>query len=374
MKILVYLFPMLINYIQGGMFFINAYRFSEGKAGSVVVGLALGAWAGIYCLASLIVGRITTGRNAPKLICTGALLIAAAALGFIVLDGLYTQFVWIVLTGIGAALFCSPFQVFMRSLEQPGNSGVVRAAALYTFSWSFGMACGPFVFGLFSARTGFTLNILLALAVAAGVVLADRFARRAAAPPQYAVNAASPAPVRDFAWVGWLVGGIGVVTVCQIRSMWPFRGAELHFTKTDIGLVLALVSLVQGLMALALIRSRSWMGQSRPALAVGATGAAGLLLFAFGRTLPLFYLGAVIYGVYSGAFFFFLVYHALANPSRAARNVAGNEAVVGITSIAGPLLGGWVAQVDNASAPFWLAALLAVGTSLVPAAVFRRNR
>jgi predicted MFS family arabinose efflux permease len=48
----------------------------------------------------------------------------------------------------------------------------------------------------------------------------------------------------------------------------------------------------------------------------------------------------ILFGVYSGSFFFYLVFHAIAHPVRSARYVAVNESVVGIGGILGPLIGG----------------------------------
>ena len=59
---------------------------------------------------------------------------------------------------------------FAKSIEQDQNTGVVRATALYTASWSLGMATGPFVFGLLPINVSFIINAVFGLVIAGGIV------------------------------------------------------------------------------------------------------------------------------------------------------------------------------------------------------------
>lgn len=375
-RILVYLFPVMVNCMAGGTFFIAAYRLAEAGAGSVAVGMTLAVWAAVYSVASLLVGRITAPGNAPKLIVAGSLILAADSLGFLVFDGIYTQFLWLAVHGVGFALYCTPFQVFAKSLEPERNSGTVRSAALYTASWSIGMAIGPFVFGLFPFQVGYLVNILLGVAAAFGVRALER--RRTKTVPAPAKghdggNRIDYAHFPDLVRVGWLVGGIGTVAVTIVRTMVPDRAVMLDFTRSDAGLVLAAVSLIQAITAFFLIRSRCWMYRPRPALLFGACGVLGLLLFGMGTRLPFFYCAAVVYGIFSGATYFCLVFHSLVHPTRSAHYVAVNEAVVGVANISGPVLGGWAAAAAGSSGIPFLGAAVLVAATFGAVALFLRT-
>lgn len=362
-RILVYLFPVMVNCMAGGTFFIAAYRLAEAGASSVTVGLTLAVWAAVYSIASLLVGRITVPANAPKLIVAGALILAADSLGFLVFDGIYTQFLWLAVHGVGFAFYCTPFQVFAKSLEPERSSGAVRSAALYTASWSIGMAIGPLVFGLFSFRTGYLVNILLGVAAAFGVRALERLRRQPGPAESGGGNRTDDSRFPDLVRIGWLIGGIGTVAVTIVRTMVPDRAVALDFTKSDAGLVLTVVSFVQAITALAMTRSRCWMYRPLPAALFGACGVLGLLLFGAGTRLPVFYCAAVVYGVFSGAVYFYLVFHSLVHPTRSAHYVAVNEAVVGIANITGPVLGGWAAAAaGNSGIPFLGAAILVAAT------------
>ncbi|MPM34515.1 hypothetical protein SDC9_81099 [bioreactor metagenome] len=132
MNIMIYFFPILINSVLSGIFFITPYRLAAEGSSGIVVGMATAVWSVIYGLVSILIGRIANSRNAPVLIELGGIVVALSAFGFIILDGLYMQFFWIALNGCGIAFYCMPFQLFMKRLEPDARTGVVRASALYT--------------------------------------------------------------------------------------------------------------------------------------------------------------------------------------------------------------------------------------------------
>ncbi len=61
------------------------------------------------------------------------------------------------------------------------------------------------------------------------------------------------------------------------------------------------------------------------------------------RTLGL-YASVVCYGVFSGSFFFGMVFHSLVHPHHSARYIGVNEMIVGICGVVGPLMAGMLAD------------------------------
>ena len=92
MRILIYFFPIAINILIGGMFFISAYRFKLAEAPGWVIGATMAAWALIYSIVTLGLSKCLTIRNAPVILNIGCAILVASSVGFLVLDGLYTQF------------------------------------------------------------------------------------------------------------------------------------------------------------------------------------------------------------------------------------------------------------------------------------------
>lgn len=380
LRIIIYVFPMIVNMVLGGMFFIIAFLLTQAGHAPVIVTGTIYVWALVYCIVSLVMGRITTPANAGGLIMSGAAGIGICSLGFLLFTHVAAQLLLVGGIGVASAMYCTPFQVFMKTLEPDQNAGVVRSTALYTASWSFGMATGPLIFGLFDWRYGFVLNAVLGFLMAGSIWFIDHHHRanpvkHRKTPP--APDEADYARMPDFAWLGWIIAGCGTVTVCLIRGLVPYQGALLQFSKANIGLILAVVSYVQGLTALALLRSKYWMYRPRPVLAAGACGVLALLLFGLGGSMPWFYSGAVLYGVFSGCSYFYLVFHSLVHPAKSSRYIATNEIVVGSASILGPIAGGLITGInDNASLTFLLGAVMLTFMALFSARAFQvgRNR
>ena len=102
-----------------------------------------------------------------------------------------------------------------------------------------------------------------------------------------------------------------------------------------------------------------------PVVLFSLAGIAGMTLLVIGREPLTFYAGSVIYGVSSGCIYFYLVFHSLAHPTRAKFFVAGNEVIVGVTSMTAPLIGGLLADKFDSGAPFIFAAAVILTAGLI---------
>jgi MFS family permease len=138
------------------------------------------------------------------------------------------------------------------------------------------------------------------------------------------------------------------------------------------GTLFFLLSLTQAFVGLACCRSRLWMYRAGPVLASGAAGIAGCLCLGYATTLPVLALGAVLIGCYAGTFFFYLVFHALAHPSRSAQYVSVNESLVGVGGIIGPVLGGVIADRAGFGPAYATAAVVLLATIAVQTVAHRR--
>ena len=365
MKILIYLFPAMINFVVSGVFFYVTQRFVDSGASRLLSALVVPMWAINYCIANLIIGKLVTSRNAARLIVYGGMIFAASSLGFIFLDHLILLLIWTGLLGIGFGFYCSSFQVWCRELEQNSESGIAMATGKYTCAWSLGFAAGAVTFGLLNATIAFSMCFAVGVIVAGGVALINCNLKKNPAiaavstddEPSAADLIVSKFP--DYAWVGWIVGGIVSFSVTQLRSMLQPHGAAIGVDnlKETMALALMTVSLIQGLTALALVKSRIWMYKLLPVVLIALTGIAAMLSFCFVRELPGFLLAAFFYGIYSGCGYFIFVFYALANREKAGHNAAINEISVSIASITGPMLGGLLAEKSGISwTPFAMAA------------------
>ena len=239
------------------------------------------------------------------------------------------------------------------------TAGIAKAAGRYTAAWSAGYAVGPLVFGLLSAKIGFCICLAVGLLVSMGVLIIKNYYKKhkPAIDHSAEIPAETESDLPDFAWVGWIVAGIGTLTVVQVRTMLQPLGETLSFNITTMSWILFTVSFVQAAFALFLSITKRWMFKWLPALLIGLAGSGSLLMIVFSDKLPLFFAAAAIYGFYCGCFYFLFVYYSLLHPTKAARNAGVNEVVVAISGIIGPLLGGAIANVKLIY-PFALSATL----------------
>ena len=345
MKNLIYLFPLIMDIVVGGILFIAAYRFSEAKVAGWLVGSTMAVWAVIYTLLAFASGYWVKPEKSHKVLIGSSCVMALVSLGALVFNGLYTQFLWLILTGSCGALFFTAFQMYMKRFVSDNRAGIVRSTALYTGSWSLGFAMGPLLFGLVSMRTAFICCIAAGVIMAAGFILLELFLPKAAAVQDSCSVCSSKAVdysrFPDMVKMGYLVGGMGCLVIALVRTMGPFRGVQaLGFSKDEMGIIMCLVSFFQSFAGYMLFFSRDWMYKKFNGALLNAAGVIALLGFAFSSNFIWFALSAVLFGIYAGCFYFFFVFHSLVHPTKSHRYVAGNETIVGATGIVGPLLGG----------------------------------
>jgi hypothetical protein len=224
-------------------------------------------------------------------------------------------------------------------------------------------------------RTGFFVTLALALAVTLSVICIAIILRKKTPTATEAIEDNSNSEKQPefseqtfnkLAILGWIGGSVCTLAVCQIRSMWSKLGGELEFSRDHIAYVLALVSYVQALTGLSLCKSKCWMWKRLPLALISVCGVISMGLFAFAEKLPMFYLAAVCYGIYCGCTYFMLVHNSLCHPRRSNFFVAGNEVVVGITSMLAPLAGGLLADgFKFTGAAFVFAGILIAATVIV---------
>ena len=143
--------------------------------------------------------------------------------------------------------------------------------------------------------------------------------------------------------------------------------------RAEQGILLALVSGSQALTGLILCRSRLWMYKAWPILLFGICGVSALFVFGSSSNFLPLALSSVLFGVYSGALFFYLVFHSLVHPEHSTRYVAINESVVGFTCMLGPLLAGFLAAGLTISSPYWVSALLVLVIVVFQALAMRHS-
>lgn len=366
-RFLIFFFPALIDTVLGLSFFVASVRMAEGGGGPIAVTAVTAAWALVYMASAHWAGRVTRAANSAWLIMAGCMLLAVSSLAFIIVPNLGATYPIIMLLALGSAFFFTPFQVFMKAVDKGDEEALPRSVGLYTFSWSAGMAAGPFVSAFIWNRFGwqpcYALGIVLSVGTAFGIFFLKHHAEEhPVAAEEHREAERCPAVdysgMPDLAWLGWLCSGIGCLVVAVLRSYLPSSATAVGMPRAEQGILLALISGSQALTGLVLCRSRLWMYKALPVFLFGICGVSALFVFGFRSDFLPLALSSALFGIYSGAFFFYLVFHSLVHPEHSTRYVAINESVVGFTCMLGPLLAGFLAAGFSIAAPYWVSTLL----------------
>lgn len=374
LSITIYLLPALADLVMAQFIFTNAVRLSQQGASATVVANTLTVWSLTYLASCLVISRFVSGTNAARLMMVAMSGLAVISLLFTVIPGVTGVYLLMALAGVATALFFLPFQVFMKAVDGANQKPLTYSTGLYTFAWSMGFAVGPFVSGLLmelgsaspdSAHAGWKyacyfsagistlscLIILLLKGLTRPTPTTSSLPQKDQSPQDGSAGTPRPIGIADYshspdlAWLGWVCAGVGVIIITYIRVIFPVRGETiLHLAQSFQGLLFFLISAAQGLTGSALTRSRFWMYRPSSLTAFGILGMAGALVFGFGKSPLLLCTGAILFGIYSGSFFSYLVFHALIHPRRSSFYVAVNETVVGIASMLGAVLGGYIAD------------------------------
>ena len=377
MRILFNLLPCLVNIITGLFMFISAKRMADSGASSFMVAATMAVWAFFYASSAFILGRFLTKRNAVKVLLAGQGILLIALLGLALMPSVTAQYFWLPGTGIGTAAFFTSFQVVVKLFgkEEYALESVSKNVAIYTLSWSFGIASGPmltaFVWGLFSPEKGwrycYFITIGMVLFITSCLVLMNGFVkRRLAELGETDGQTLTPdipeeqKELPDLIIASWSMAIFSGCVVAMMRTHLPdYCTKVLHMETWKQGAVLALISYAQAFAGLACWKARRW--QYRPVV-LGVSvfgGVIAMLIFSFSANFHAYLLAAVLLGIFYGVFYFMSTFHALINPVKTARYAGGNETIVGFTAMLAPIAGGMLAmQSGEMRFPFWLGAVL----------------
>lgn len=385
LRLLIFLFPAMVDVIIGTLIFVTTVRLVNSGANAFTCTLPATVWAFGHSFFSFFVAKINSPQRATFLISSGCVIIAVGSLLLIFLGNPYWQLYWALVVGLGSSFFFCSFQVFMKASDKDVHAGLVRSTALYGFAWSCGIASGPFiasfVWGYLAPENGwkycYWISIVLVLSVAAAAwplkYYIEKLHKRTPEPAAGNKARVDYSRMPDLVWLGWLTAGLGCLTVSLIRTIFPYKAEILKVSTDELGLIMALVSYSQGFFSLLLVKSRYWMYKAVPMLLFSLCGIVGMVLFWCGTETWQFYLAALIYGVYSGSFFFCLVFHSLVHPEKSGKYVSWNEVIVGFTGIVAPLAGGYLVDVTgDRNLPFIIAALLIVSVIAVQIMTLRK--
>ena len=334
-----YLSPALMDWL---VFFVAfAVFYAAGARG---VGMAECGWLGIlfqaaYMASSFASGHFITHRNARMVLLLSTLVCGISSVGILCSGAFGVLAAGLVVFGGSAAWFFNSFQAFMRGAASVGS--LKSSVALYNLSWCFGAAIGNVTAG-WLYQWGVPA-LILAVVLSTGTIL-FLLARKhtESGPPADELEEAGSRekyPVANhYILIGWLL--IFTVTFVQrpLFTFLPPLFAKDHIDSLWASLPLFMHMAVSAFFGLAMFRFRDFLYRRTPFFLIQGGAVAALCGMWFWPSYWVCFSMLCVLGIYAGFAYYCAIYYA-SNSGRRSFNTGVNEALVGLGSIAGIVLG-----------------------------------
>ncbi len=367
------------------------YRALALGAGPVILGVLPAARALPYSLSTVWAGGFTEGRERLKAARVSLALGALAVAALIVAPGIPWLLVLLAVLGTALAFFWPAVQATLADLA--GRGEVTANLGWFNIAWSLGKGSGFLFGGLLLAGLGFgavfaaSAGAILAVALLVTAIRVRPGAfgdpgsggaasgpNRGAAPDRGhegaaevavggpAPGAPDPAVSRRFRHAAWVANGVGFGVVAVLNTHYPNWLEEIGRGETVFGTYLGLIFFSQTAAFIVLTRFGGWRYRPGPLLL------AQLPLLPILAVLPLLRAPAAILataplvGLGLGMTYFASLFYSVDDPAARGRNAGIHEMLLGVGSLALPILGGGLAQITgHLQAPYlFTAAAVAV--------------
>lgn len=369
-RILLYGIPAAMDCVQGIFSFIGPVRAAILGYDPLVAGSMIAARAICKFVFGFLVARYLKPHNARRILVASFFVTFGVCLMGLFATNVTMLYITSGLAGVCSALYSASFQVFMTIVDTKGERPLIRTIGTFTMSWSAGMSFGPFITGFLMelgrpvdgagesvgwVYTYLAAAALVALAMAALAAIlthSSQLMKRHLDDLKTREKSASRGSSPDFAWLGWTMATIGVMTLGMVRGVFPSGVTQAGMPEWCSGLIMTVQTLAITLVAYILGRGSRWLYSGAGMFVIGLAGSAGLLLYALphflggGETDSVwqYYLASLLFGGYSGVVYIYSGFHSLVHPLRSGRNIALNETLGAMGMTAGPVLGGWLAN------------------------------
>lgn len=354
------------------------WRAIDMGATAMVCGLLGTFSSAAYTLVCLFSGGLSDswGRRKPAVV--ACVVSATVWLAMLITKNPYQLLALMPLSGAALALLWPAMQAWLAEFSGGSRHRLNRTISLFNVSWTAGIALGPLVGGLLSARWPYLLFLIPAAVtyLSIGALYATPAGVKAGDTPPALDTKVAPDKIRVFLFLAWIGNFASWYCRGTVGAMFPKLGDALEFPHVTVGVLVFTLSAAQVLVFALARLSHRWHYHLRALIGAEVVGLVGMLLAGLTRSEYMFALAFVLSGVCAGVTYVSSLMYSLegAVASRGKRSGL-HEAVLGSGTVIGPLLGGVLGQTLSLHAPFLACAGvfgLAIVAQLVYAACNRR--
>jgi MFS family permease len=332
---------------------------------------AIGASGSVaYSLGCLLSGRLADRLGYRRLMTLASLGQVLVFCSYLLVDRVWHLFVISVVSGAAISGFWPSLQAWLG--QGHDRRGLLLAIGRFNVAWSLGFLVGPalggylyaanpnYVFGAAAVSVTLILLGLLALPVRPGVAASG------------SRESASLAAARRFLPVAWVANFATFFASGTVRALFPKHASDLGIEPESLGWLVSLIGLAQAVAFLLVSRTDRWQFRLAPLVCVQLLAAAGLWALALGRSPLVFAVGLVLQGGLVAVTFTASIFYSLHADGPGGRRTGLHEAIVGSGFLAGPLVGGLVAEHVGPGAPYLAASAVVLAAIAAQAYVVRR--
>ena len=232
---ILFLIPLLFDYVLYGVFFITAYNMAQAGMNAALVSAPMVIWGVSYAVCAVVFGRFTRRENAGFLLQLSGWATAGVSIFFLCFPNVWAQLFGIFLMGVVSACYCVPFQIYAGGSDF-GDGRPKRTAGFYTFSWSLGTAVGTLGFGCLPGRIAFMVNVGIGILIALLVIFQKRLSKKTSEtrnstppPPDKAERKSVP----DRMLAAWIFCGTAAFVMTLVSALIPLRGVEIQLRSEE---------------------------------------------------------------------------------------------------------------------------------------------
>lgn len=352
---LIYIFPLVMNIITGILFFAGPMRATENGASVQMVSMVFTTYGIGYVIFCLLMGKIVKVHLAKIQMVSSSLFIALLLTVLALTNNMPITITVYCLFPFGTAMFFNAFQAFMKDVESGQAKPLTHSVGMYFASVSIGFALGPFLSGWLREFLPWSLSFLTAAVLSLAVGISAYFFK----PKHAKTKQASPdkqfANKPDLAISGWVGAMFGTIALSLWLTLFPKVCEHFGLRPGFRGMVLFVQHIFQAGIALALMRSKTWLFKPHLAPLYNLFGAVALAIAFFTSNSLMLFLAALFFGTFSANFFFTAIFHSLSHPSKSVRNIAINESAIGAGFFIGPQLVNLTGLYTNFRTPYLFA-------------------
>lgn len=341
-KLWIYIFPALMDLSVAAVLLFSSISAVTFGASSIIVGILGSVWGITYSTSSFILSKVISRKNATGFMIFGCVGFIFIGLLFNLCTFLFPLFILLFLGGICSAFFFVGFQLFMG--DSTGLSHH-KTSALYTLSWSSGMAFGSLAEGSLMSGGVFYAQIPVffsSIIIIPGIIVAKRMKNNSTGTIQKLEKTIQSDPlVKKYVQIAWIeIFSVTLVTT-GIRYLLPKMTISFFsFNEAMAGMVVFVFSIFQAIAGYAVSFLKVFRYRIFSHHFMKMAGIVSLIIpVIFQKTSGIFIFAGFL-GIYAGHAFYSAVFYAINDEEMSGFNVGINEFLVGIASVCGPFLFG----------------------------------